>query len=308
MQRRMSVMGRLALTTFVAVVVTTAANAQPAAPESMRVDTTHVDSDAVRQTTVIAGDARITVSRQVGKRVGLKVETNAGTFALTADSAVIATVADSIAVLPDPAPPSGKKHKPTPTKFWGLRSSNDTNTTFRFSRAVWDNRSDIELDLSNGAWETFEFLGDQAANVLSALRGTRVDTSDTAHVSVKARSSQARECKDWLLGFRNDAGFAPFCFGHFEHEASPLAGNPAPRYPSALQYAGVSGKVIMQFVIDTLGQVDRRTIYIAYTSDPRFAMAVLEVLPQARFQPAVVDGRKVKELVETPYVFNMRRR
>jgi TonB family protein len=275
------------------------------AAAAMHVDTTHVDTDLVRETTVTAGDAHISVSRQVGKPVGLRVETNAGTFALTADSAAISIVADSVAVLPDLVPASGKKHKPPTTKYWGLRSAKDTNTTFRFSRVLWDNRPDIELDLANGAWETFEILGDQTAKVLSALRGVQLDTTDTAHIRVEVRPAGPSQCKEWMLGFRIDTEFPPNCRDHVEREASPLGGNPSPRYPGSLQVAGVSGKVIMQFVIDTLGQVDHRTICVIRSDNPLFTMAVLQVLPQARFRPAEVDGRKVKELVETPYVFSM---
>jgi outer membrane biosynthesis protein TonB len=161
------------------------------------------------------------------------------------------------------------------------------------------------LDLSNGAWETFEILGDQTANVLSALRGAQLDTTDTAHIRVEARPSDASQCKRWRLGFRADGEFQPNCMDHVERQASALGGNPTPRYPGSLQFAGVSGKVIMQFVIDTLGQVDHRTICVLYSDNPLFAMAVLQVLPQSRFRPAEVDGHKVKELVETPYVFSM---
>jgi hypothetical protein len=301
---RLARAGLCALAACGTALVTSVVGAQPVAADTMRADARHVDTNLVRETTVIAGDAHVTVSRQAGKPVGLRVETKAGTFALTADSASIAIVADSVAVLPDLAPDSGNKHKTPTMKYWGLRSAKDTNTTFRFSRVLWDNRSDIELDLANGAWETFEILGDQTANVLSALRGVQLDTTDTAHIRVEVQPSDASHCKSWMLGFRIDAEFPPNCRDHVEREASPLGGNPIPRYPGSLQF-GVSGKVIMQFAIDTLGRVDHRTICVIYSDNPLFTMAVVQVLPQARFRPAEFDGRKVEEIVETPYVFNM---
>lgn len=86
--KRQRLAGLCALATCVTAPVTNVVHAQPAAADAMHVDTTHVDTNWVRETTVVAGDAHVIVSREIGKPVRLRVETNAGTFALTADSAI----------------------------------------------------------------------------------------------------------------------------------------------------------------------------------------------------------------------------
>jgi len=64
---------------------------------------------------------------------------------------------------------------------------------------------------------------------------------------------------------------------------------------------------VLQFVIDTTGQVDKRTIRLVRSTHPEFALAVLHGLALMRYGPAEVDGGKVKELVEQPFAFSMRR-
>jgi protein TonB len=81
--------------------------------------------------------------------------------------------------------------------------------------------------------------------------------------------------------------------------------NVAPNFPSMLQSQGVSGQVIAQFVVDTTGRVDVSTFKVIESSHDLFSSAVKNALPRMRFQPAEVGGRKVKQLVQQPFVFNI---
>ncbi len=63
----------------------------------------------------------------------------------------------------------------------------------------------------------------------------------------------------------------------------------------------------MQFVIDTTGRVDPRTIELLASTDYRFALACRETLPRMEFNPAEVEGRKVPEIVQLPFTFALRR-
>ena len=91
-----------------------------------------------------------------------------------------------------------------------------------------------------------------------------------------------------------------------EVEARPRPGNPAPRYPAALEATRVAGTVTARFVVDTLGRVEPGSVRLAGSDDPRFADAVRRVLPRHRFHPARVGGRAVRQLVEQPFVFAVR--
>jgi periplasmic protein TonB len=98
----------------------------------------------------------------------------------------------------------------------------------------------------------------------------------------------------------------PYFDFQVEKQAAPYPSNPAPRYPDMLQTAGITGEVIAQFVIDTSGHVEMSTFKVIKTDNDLFTDAVKAVLPRNRYYPAEVGGRHVKELVEEPYVFNIK--
>jgi phosphatidylinositol-3-phosphatase len=82
--------------------------------------------------------------------------------------------------------------------------------------------------------------------------------------------------------------------------------NPTPVYPEKLRFAGISGEVVAQFVIDTTGRVDVRTFRVIRSSDVLFSRAVQSAVGSSRFSPAVRAGHKVKILVTLPYGFSVR--
>ncbi len=83
--------------------------------------------------------------------------------------------------------------------------------------------------------------------------------------------------------------------------------SPMPRYPQLLREAGVEGATLVRFVVDTLGRVEQGTVKVVESTHPAFALAVQTVLPQMRFSPARVGERKVRQLVEFPLQFRLRR-
>lgn len=83
--------------------------------------------------------------------------------------------------------------------------------------------------------------------------------------------------------------------------ASPGSGGP--RYPRALRDAGVEGEVILQFVVDTSGRAEMSTVKAIRSSHADFTAAVVAHLPETRFSPAEVEGRKVRQLVQMPFSF-----
>lgn len=79
-----------------------------------------------------------------------------------------------------------------------------------------------------------------------------------------------------------------------------------PRYPEALRRAGVSGRVLIRFTVDTTGRVDMRSVQILSATHELFADAVRVALPNFRFRPAEVGSRKVPALAEMPFEFDVR--
>jgi TonB family protein len=77
------------------------------------------------------------------------------------------------------------------------------------------------------------------------------------------------------------------------------------RYPAALKSSGVRGDVWAQYVVDEAGRVDMRTFKILKSSAPEFTAAVKDVLPTWRFDPAIRQGRKVKQVVQQAFEFRL---
>jgi len=83
--------------------------------------------------------------------------------------------------------------------------------------------------------------------------------------------------------------------------------NARPKFPAALRAANIEGEVLAQFVADTFGMADMRTFKVLKSSHDAFTDAVREALPEMRFFPALVGGRKVKQLVQMPFQFSLSR-
>ncbi len=80
-------------------------------------------------------------------------------------------------------------------------------------------------------------------------------------------------------------------------------GTAVPIYPDSLYHARVPGRVVARFVVDTAGAVELATIEVVSATQPPFGVAVRQALQAARFSPAVLGGRPVRQLVEMPFEF-----
>jgi protein TonB len=63
--------------------------------------------------------------------------------------------------------------------------------------------------------------------------------------------------------------------------------------------------VLVQFVVDTTGRAEVSSLRFLAYSDRGFARAVYDALPQLRFEPAELGGRKVRQLVQQPFTFTI---
>lgn len=78
-----------------------------------------------------------------------------------------------------------------------------------------------------------------------------------------------------------------------------------PVFPPALRDAGISGRVVMQFVVDTTGRVEPRSVRILTSSRYGFEQAARDAIGRARFEPARVRGHAVRQLVQQAVVFSV---
>ena len=90
-----------------------------------------------------------------------------------------------------------------------------------------------------------------------------------------------------------------------EKPASANPSNQPPTYPNQLRAANIEGQVVAKFVVDTTGRADMRTFEIIKSDHEAFTSAVRNALPNMRFFPAEVGGRKVKQLVQMPFMFSL---
>lgn len=79
-----------------------------------------------------------------------------------------------------------------------------------------------------------------------------------------------------------------------------------PRYPESLRAAGVEGRVLVRFTVDTVGRIDMGSVRVLDSTHDLFSRAVRDALSNFRFRPAEVGGRKVAALAEMPFEFRLR--
>ncbi len=96
---------------------------------------------------------------------------------------------------------------------------------------------------------------------------------------------------------------APLAAEAVERQVLLVGAPPRPRYPETLRQAGIEGRVVVRFVVDTAGRVERGSIAVTSTSHALFAAAVEPLVAGLRFRAAEVRGRRVRQLVEMPFEF-----
>lgn len=87
--------------------------------------------------------------------------------------------------------------------------------------------------------------------------------------------------------------------------ATVESGTLTAEYPDALLSAAVPGRVLVEFVVDTLGRAEMETFGTIASTRPEFTDAARRAVTAARFTPAVLQGRKVRQLVQLPFSFTV---
>ncbi len=80
---------------------------------------------------------------------------------------------------------------------------------------------------------------------------------------------------------------------------------PVPRYPPALAYAGITGRVELMYVVDTTGRAEPGSLRVLVSSHPAFEAAARESVTGGRSSPARLHGRMVRQLVRQALSFRV---
>lgn len=82
---------------------------------------------------------------------------------------------------------------------------------------------------------------------------------------------------------------------------------PTLRYPPVLQQAGVEGRVLIEFVIDTTGRAERNSLRVVSSAHNLFDGPAREVVTGCRYSPGRIQGRAVRTRVQIPINFTIQR-
>ena len=89
-----------------------------------------------------------------------------------------------------------------------------------------------------------------------------------------------------------------------DQPALPDSAEPvSPFYPDSLLRSGVEGRVLAEFVVDTTGAPEMETFGVVFSTDRLFTDAVRRAVARARFTPARMGGKVVRQLMQVPISF-----
>ena len=78
----------------------------------------------------------------------------------------------------------------------------------------------------------------------------------------------------------------------------------APAYPPGLAAARVSGRVVVEFVINTNGRADSASLRVVSSTHSDFVAPAVHTIRSCRFVPAVLHGMAVRVRVQQPINFH----
>lgn len=90
-----------------------------------------------------------------------------------------------------------------------------------------------------------------------------------------------------------------------DRAVQPAANSASPVYSREIKKLRAEGQVTAEFVVDTLGFVDTTSLKVHGSPHELFTAAVRRALPNMRFTPAVLKGRRVKQLVRQQFTFRV---
>ncbi len=115
----------------------------------------------------------------------------------------------------------------------------------------------------------------------------------TTPARARTRASDA-DAEDIVSLVESHAVFTP---EQVDVEARYEAGSAEPVYPTSQLRNRVHGRVLIEFVVDTLGGVESRTITVVTATNSAFGDAARNAMARGRFDPAVLNRHHVRQVV-----------
>lgn len=126
-------------------------------------------------------------------------------------------------------------------------------------------------------------------------------------VAAREREVAAFEAQQSQLPKKPSDPSLPYFEYQVEKPAAMSSGGFGMVYPPELRSARVEGTVLASFVVDTNGQVEMGTFKVLKSDHALFTAAVKEALQSAKYLPAEVEGKRVRQLVQQPFRFSLDR-
>jgi TonB family protein len=90
-------------------------------------------------------------------------------------------------------------------------------------------------------------------------------------------------------------------------ERPEVLSGPAIEYPDLLRQAGVTGRVLVQAIIDRRGRAEPASVKVIQSPNPGFDQPAKNYVLGAMFRPARVHGQTVRVLINLPIDFSIRK-
>jgi protein TonB len=86
-----------------------------------------------------------------------------------------------------------------------------------------------------------------------------------------------------------------------------VVSQPTPEYPAVLKAAQLEGRVVLEFVVDTMGAVEPHSVTVLESTHPGFGRSAVESVLGSRFTPAKIRGAAVRQVVRQGVSFRIER-
>jgi TonB family protein len=143
----------------------------------------------------------------------------------------------------------------------------------------------------------------QAVEALLAERDKPLSNRDVATGCIGPTAAELQS--KWATERRGTTG--PTYFEFQVEKPAAVFEQGSLEYPQVMKKAGVSGDVLAQFVVLENGTADMDTFKVLRSSNELFTASVRNAVPKMKFLPAEIGGKKVRQLVQLPFVFNATR-
>lgn len=133
-----------------------------------------------------------------------------------------------------------------------------------------------------------------------------IDTLDLVDLdfSLQPGDGLLRASFDYQFSVQEESFGSDFAFSLAEVDQPPQPlSRPPPSYPYTLRRAGISGEVVLLFIIAADGSVEN--IEVERSTHPDFNRPAREAVNRWRFEPARRSGENVPVLVRTTVEFNL---